>query len=195
MKTRTLKHILMTIAAAFCAQTLVAQQSGQTDQTQPQPGYRRHTADQTSASSDQTSASSKQTIRLSKLRGAEVKSKSGEDLGKLQDFVLDRQTGQIKFAIVGRGVITGAAEKSHPIPWQALTINSEKEVTANVDKQKLQSAPTVSSDYSELGDADAVIVIYRFYEIQPAGSAETPGRTQSGSEKSGTTPNPHTPNP
>jgi len=185
MKTRTLKQIVTLLATVCCAQTLVVaqQQSDPNDQTQPQPGYKRHTIGQTSTSSGQSSASSKETIRVSKLRGAAVKSKSGEDLGKLQDFVVDRQTGQIKFAILGKGAITGGAEKSFPIPWQALTLNSEREITANVDKQKMQSGPTVSSDYSELNDPDAVIVIYRLYEIQPAGGAESPGQTQSGSER------------
>jgi sporulation protein YlmC with PRC-barrel domain len=201
MKARTVKQIVTFVATVCCAQTLLmAQQSGQSDQTQPQPGFRRHTpgqtstsSGQTSTSSDQGSASSKDTIRLSKLRGAEVKSKSGEELGKLQDFVVDRQGGHIKFAIVGKGTTTGTAEKAYPIPWQAVTINSEQEITANVDKQKMQSGPTVSSDYSELNDPDAVVVIYRIYEIQPSGAGETPGGTQSGSEKSRT--NPHSQNP
>jgi len=62
-------------------------------------------------------------------------------------------------------------------------------VTVNVDKQKMESAPTVTSDYQELNDPDAVLVIYRFYEIQPAGAAETPGGTQQGTGKSQSDPN------
>jgi len=180
MKTKTLRQIITYIATACCAQMLlVAQQS---DQAQGQPGQRKNT-------SGQTSDPSKDGIRLSKLKGANVKSKNGEDLGKLDDIVLDRQTGQIKFAIVGKGGVLGVGEKSHPVPWQEVRIDSEKQVTLNVDKQKLQSAPTVTSDYQELNDPDAVLVIYRFYEIQPAGAAETPGGTQQGTGKSQTDPN------
>jgi len=152
-----------------------------------QDGQRKQT-------SGQSSDASKEGIRISKLKGADVKSKNGEDLGKLEDLVLDRQTGQIKFAIVGKGGVPRIGEKSRPVPWQEVTINSEKQVTVNVDKQKMQSAPTVTSDYPELNDSDAVLVIYRFYEIQPAGAAETPGGTQQGTGKSQSEPNKSIPN-
>jgi len=114
------------------------------------------------------------------LKGADVKSNDGEDLGKVEDLIVDPKTGQITFAIVGKGIL-GVSRKSRPVPWQAVKINSEKQVTVNMDKQKMDSAPTVNSDYSDLNDPDAVLVIYRFYEIQPAGAGETPGGTGQGS--------------
>jgi len=175
MKTK-LKPVITCIALAFCAQVLSAQQS---DQSQSQRGQRSST--QTSNSVDG--------IRLSKLKGADVKSRNGQDLGKLEDIVLDRQTGQIKFAIVGKGGILRVGEKSHPVPWQEVKIDSEKQITVNMDKQKMESAPTVTSDYPELNDPDAVLVIYRFYEI-PAGAAETPGGTESGQSQKPNSSNP-----
>ncbi len=179
MKAKTFKQIVTYIATACCAQMLlVAQQN----QGQGQPGQRKQT-------SGQSLDASKEGIRISKLKGADVKSKNGEDLGKLEDLVLDRQTGQIRFAIVGKGGVLRIGEKSHPVPWQEVTINSEKQVTVNMDKQKMESAPTVTSDYPELNDPDAVLVIYRFYEIQPAGAAETPGGTQQDTGKSQSDPN------
>lgn len=174
MKSKRLEQMAVCIATAFCAQALMAAE--QTDQTQGQQ------AGQTKDSASQIAGSSGSGIRISKLKGADVKSKSGEDLGKLEDLVLDRRTGQISFAIVGKGRLLGLGDKPRPVPWQDVTVDSEKQVTLNVEKQKLQSAPTVSSDYSDLNNPDAVVVIYRFYEIQPAGApGATPGGTQEGS--------------
>jgi len=55
-------------------------------------------------------------------------------------------------------------------------------LTLNVDKEKLQSAPTTArADDSELDNPDFVVVIYRFYEIAPPGvgaAGETPGGTE-----------------
>lgn len=124
-------------------------------------------------------------VRISKLKGADVRSKDGKELGKLEDLVLSPQTGQITFAIVGKGTPLGLGDKPHPVPWQEVQVNSEKQVTLNVDQQKMQSAPTTSSDYSDLNNPDNVVVIYRFYEIAPAGgTGETPGGTQGGSGQS-----------
>jgi sporulation protein YlmC with PRC-barrel domain len=168
MKANNLKRIAACIATALCAQMLLAAQ--QADQS----GQKKGTTAQATASSNDS-------IPVSKLKGADVKSKNGDDLGKLEDMILDRRTGQITFAIVGKG---GFGDERHPVPWQGVQINSEKQVTLNVDKQKMQSAPTISSDYSDLNNPDAVIVIYQFYEIVPAGAGapgETPGGTEQGS--------------
>ncbi len=187
MKTRKLEQIAVYLATAFCAQVLLAaQQTDQSQGQQSQPG-----SAQTSTS--QTGASTNGNVRLSKLIGAKVKSNDGKDLGKLEDVLVDPQTGRPTFAILGQGGALGLGEKRHPVPWQALQINSEKQVTLNnTDQQRFSSAPTTSSpDYSDLNNPDNVVVIYRFYEITPAGAAgETPGGTQSGSgqSQSGSTP-------
>jgi len=159
------KVLIITIlsAAALSAQLSVAQTSGSSGKSSANP-----------------TASG---LRASKLIGADVKSASGQDYGKLEDIVLD-QTGKATFAIIGKGGILHLGEKRLPVPWQALSLNSEKQVTLNADPQKLQSAPTVSSGTAtELDNPDFVVVVYKFYEI-PSGAGETPGGSQSGSSKS-----------
>jgi len=184
MKTNNLKRTAAYTATALCAQMFLAAQ--QADQAYGQAGQKKGTTPQTTASSNDG-------IPVSTLKGADVKSKNGEDLGKLEDMILDRRTGQITFAIVGKGRPLGFGDKHHPVPWQGVQINSEKQVTLNVDKQKMQSAPTISADYSELNNPDAVIVIYQFYQVVPAGAGapgETPGGTEKGSGHSQPQPQP-----
>src|SRR5512142_2622489 len=57
-------------------------------------------------------------VRLSKLMDAEIKSKSGEDLGKMEDVLINPTTGKIDFAVLGRGGFLGIGEKLVPIPWK-----------------------------------------------------------------------------
>jgi len=181
MKTNNLKRTAAYTATALCAQMFLAAQ--QADQAYGQTGQKKGTAPQTTASSNDG-------IPVSTLKGADVKSKNGDDLGKLEDMILDRRTGQITFAIVGKG---GFGDELHPVPWQGVQINSEKQVTLNVDKQKMQSAPTISADYSELNNPDAVIVIYQFYQVEPVAAGapgETPGGTEKGSGHSQPQPQP-----
>ncbi len=184
MKTRKLEQIAVCLATAFCAQVLLAAQ--QTDPAQAQP------SGQQQDSYSQSGASTNGNVRLSKLIGAKVKSNDGKDIGKLEDVLVDPQTGKPTFAILGQGGALGLGEKRRPVPWQELQINSEKQVTLNMDQQKFSSAPTTSSsDYSDLNNPQEVVVIYRYYEIAPAGApGETPGGTQGGSGQSqpGSTP-------
>lgn len=112
-------------------------------------------------------------------------SKSGEDLGKMEDLLINPQTGKIQYVVLGRGGVLGMGEKLVPVPWQAVNVSSEKEFTINVDKKKLKSAPTVDKNYSQLDQPDYYVTIYRFYEIpENTGGAEGPSGSQSGSGSS-----------
>jgi sporulation protein YlmC with PRC-barrel domain len=141
---------------------------------------------QTSDSKNQlsTARTSLSGIHLNKLIGADVKSNAGENYGKVEDVIMDPQTGKATFAVIGKGGILKLGEKRLPVPWQALTINSEKQVTLNMDAQKLESAPTVQSSTStELDNPEFVVSLYKYYDISPGSGAavQTPGGVQSGS--------------
>jgi sporulation protein YlmC with PRC-barrel domain len=125
----------------------------------------------TAQGSSSTSGSSGQEIRFSKLRDANIVSKTGENLGTMEDLMIDPRTGKIRFVILGRGGLLGIGEKYVPVPWKAVNVTSEKEFTINVDKQKLKSAPAVDKQLSELNQPDYSVTVYRFYEIplEPAG--------------------------
>lgn len=150
-----------------------------------QSGHWKHEKNTEKSSSTQASE-----VRLSKLMDADIKSKSDEDLGKLEDLMINPNTGKIDFAVIGRGGFLGLGEKLVPVPWQAVTVQSEKQFTLNVDKQKLQSAPTIDKKYSAFEQPDYAVTIYRFYSI-PVGTGETPGGTEQGqSQQSGSTSTP-----
>jgi len=175
MKTKRLELIAMCMATALCAQLSFAQQ---TDQKQSR---------QTKSKSAHWAGGTTNGLHLSKLLGAQVKSNEGENLGKLEDVVIEPQTGQPTFAIVGKGGILRLGEKRMPVPWQALTIDAQKRLTLKVDKERLQTAPTTASaEDSDLENPDFVVIVYKFYEVEPEGvgaPGETPGGSEKGSSK------------
>ena len=148
---------------------------------------------QTSDSTNQLSAArtSPSGIHINKLIGTEVKSSAGENYGKVEDVVMDPQTGKATFAIIGKGGVLKLGEKRLPVPWQALTIKSEKQVTLNMDAQKLGSAPTVQSSTStELDNPEFVASLYKYYDVSTSSSGaavETPGGTQRGTSSNSDT--------
>ena len=128
-----------------------------------------------------STAQSGNPIRLSQFFGSAVNTRDGQNLGTIKDVLVDPNTGQIQFVLLGKGAAGGTAEKLAPIPWQAVNIQSEKNYVVNVDQDKFNQAPTMEEDrYSELNQPEQVIRIYRFYEILPPTGVGSPGQPPTG---------------
>ncbi len=140
-------------------------------------------------------------LRASKqVIGAQVKSQTGETLGKVEDLVVNPQSGKVDFAVISyQGKMT-------PIPWQLLQPSGTTQpgqpatFTANIDRSKLSQAPTLSGQWSELQSPTWSQQVYSFYGVQPSegmGGAGTPtggaGTTPGGPGGMGTTPGGTTP--
>ncbi|HZD42695.1 MAG TPA: PRC-barrel domain-containing protein [Methanomicrobiales archaeon] len=71
---------------------------------------------------------------------APVRNREGEDLGNIQELMIDLNTGQILYAVLSfRGDL--GAEKYFAIPWEAVTIRPDEQVfIVDVDKEKLENA-------------------------------------------------------
>jgi len=81
-------------------------------------------------------------IRDSDLKGSRVRNSAGEQLGTIEDIMLDVPTGRIAYAVLSFGGFLHMGNKLFALPWNALTLNArEHEFILNVDKQKLKDAP------------------------------------------------------
>lgn len=82
------------------------------------------------------------TCRASDLIGMSVKNKKGEELGSLQDLVLDPKTGTIRYAALGRGGLLGVGQKLVAVPWTAFECPvKEREERAFRPGQQPQTEP------------------------------------------------------
>jgi len=97
---------------------------------------------------------------LSDIKGSQVKNMQGEDLGTLDDFVIDTD-GRVGFAILSHG------DKRVAVPYDAITYDRvEKRLSLNMSKDRIESAPAFdkATDLSRPTWADD---IYRYYGVQP----------------------------
>lgn len=132
---------------------------------------------------DKDSKQSGSCARISQVIGAKVESQNNESLGKIHELVV--QNGQIQFAVLGVGGVLGIGEKLAPVPWKALNYSGEKEFTLNVDKQKLQSAPTIQKDqWSQLESPSYTSQLYSFYGVQAPEATGGTGSQSSSESKS-----------
>src|ERR1700681_3398668 len=92
-------------------------------------------------------------IRAKKVLGTNVKDTSGQKIGSIEDVMLDKESNNIMFAVVGFGGFLGMAEKYHPIPWSSLEYDEDENAyVVNYTKAQLQAAPAASFD--DLGRND-----------------------------------------
>ena len=59
-------------------------------------------------------------IEASRVSGTSVYSTEGRKLGAIDDIVLGKRDGQVKYAILVSGGFLGIGEDHYPLPWQVL---------------------------------------------------------------------------
>jgi sporulation protein YlmC with PRC-barrel domain len=107
-----------------------------------------------------------QVERWSKLKGREIIGSDNQKLGKLEDTVVDLQSGHILYAIVGSGGVRGAGEKKFAIAPGAFTDISGNNVHFNGDKAKLNAAPAFTKEMentNELGKTSFVNQVHQYF--------------------------------
>lgn len=79
--------------------------------------------------------------RASELTGAAVENKTGEEIGKIDDLVVDRQ--KVLFAVLQVGGFLGIGGRFVAVPYNALELNEDgsKIVLAQGSKEELQKMP------------------------------------------------------
>src|SRR4029077_17651118 len=81
-------------------------------------------------------------LSTSALIGDNVVNRAGENLGKIEELMLDLEKGRVAYAVLSFGGVMGIGEKLFAIPFEALKLDSTREhFTLDVDKDKLKNAP------------------------------------------------------
>jgi sporulation protein YlmC with PRC-barrel domain len=118
-----------------------------------------------------------QSVRASQLIGANVQSATGDNIGDINDLVLDPQSGQVQFAVLGIGGFLGIGERLTPVPWQAIDVRGERNFTLNVDRQKLEAAPSIQrGQWNELQQPGYVERLYTYYGMEAPTAVGGPGQ-------------------
>jgi hypothetical protein len=81
------------------------------------------------------------------LVGDRVRNRAAEDLGTIEEIMIDQQSGKIAYAVLSFGGFLGIGDKLFAVPWEALELNTaEREFILDVDKQTLENAPGFEKD-------------------------------------------------
>lgn len=75
------------------------------------------------------------------LIGDTVQNSQNENLGSVQDLMIDLQGGRIAYVVISHGGVLGIGDKLFAVPWNAFSLDAEgRNLLLEVDKDKLKNA-------------------------------------------------------
>jgi sporulation protein YlmC with PRC-barrel domain len=119
-------------------------------------------------------------LSASTLAGDSVRNAAGEDLGKIDEIMIDIPTGRVAYAVLSFGGFLGMGDKLFAVPWSALKVDEDKKCfILNLDKQTIEAAPGFDkSNWPDMSDTTWGTEISTYYKVQPYW--EGGGKTLSG---------------
>lgn len=79
-------------------------------------------------------------ITANSLTTADVRSPSGEDLGKIVDFMLDTEQGSVVYAVLATGGVLGVGAKMLAVPPRSLQLAGDRQLEVDIDTAALDAA-------------------------------------------------------
>lgn len=82
--------------------------------------------------------------RTANIKSMPVRNDAGEDLGKVEDLVIDVKQAKVRYAALSFGGVLGLGDKLFAIPWNAFRLHFEgkdKYLVLNVAQDRLKLAP------------------------------------------------------
>ncbi len=133
--------LVVGLAAMLCGYVL-AEQSARTDQDKATQQTQQQTQQQRQQAMPQGAGARQSGMlhKTSKIIGKEVKNTQNEDLGSIDDLVLTADNQQVSYAALSTGGALGVGAKYYAIPWSALQVGPQGDITLSISKSQLDQA-------------------------------------------------------
>ena len=94
-----------------------------------------------------TSNPSSDVISSERVEGTDVYNESGDKLGSINDLMIDKRSGQVRYAVLEFGGFLGIGTDRYPLPWNMLKYDTSKDgYVVPIDKDLLSGAPSYADD-------------------------------------------------
>jgi sporulation protein YlmC with PRC-barrel domain len=106
-------------------------------------------------------------IASNKVEGTAVYNRQGERLGSVYNFMVDKVSGQVAYAVMSFGGFLGIGDSYHPLPWKSLTYDTDQGgYVVDLDKSRLEGAPSYRSGEDPWRTRDYGRSIYDYYGVE-----------------------------
>ncbi len=122
-------------------------------------------------------------VRVRDMIGIRVYNSSNEDLGKIEDLVMDPSAGKVRYAVLSFGGVLGLGDKLFAVPWESLQLVPKGTTGAgtvkedyyllNISKASLKNAPGFDKNHwPDFADRNWSSDVERFYSTarRPTGT-------------------------
>jgi sporulation protein YlmC with PRC-barrel domain len=116
-----------------------------------------------------TSTAARRVLSASSVTGDSVRNQAGDDLGRIEEIMLDIESGNIAYAVLSFGGFLSLGDKLFAVPWSAFELNAENhEFILNVEKATLESAPGFDKDnWPDFADTNFSSTVHSHYGLDP----------------------------
>ena len=101
--------------------------------------------------------------------GTKVRNLEYEDIGHIEELVLDMESGTIRYAVLSFGGFLGIGEKLFAVPWKSLQFSESEELfILDANKERLKNVPGFDKDYwPNLSDRTYSSTVHDYYGVPP----------------------------
>jgi sporulation protein YlmC with PRC-barrel domain len=93
-----------------------------------------------------TASSDSEIVSSEDVEGLEVYDQGGRDIGSVDHLMIEKRTGQVRYAVISFGGFLGLGRSHHPIPWDSLDYDGSLQgFRTTISEDQLRAAP----DYTD----------------------------------------------
>ena len=94
-----------------------------------------------------TTYSAGDVISSDRVEGTTVYNNAGDKLGSIDDLMIDKRSGQVRYAVLEFGGFLGMGTDRYPLPWNLLKYDTTRDgYVVPLDKDRLTDAPKYAQD-------------------------------------------------
>jgi sporulation protein YlmC with PRC-barrel domain len=104
-------------------------------------------------------------IASDRVEGTAVYNRQGERLGRISRFMVDKRSGQVRYAVLSFGGLLGMGNDHYPLPWSMLAYDTAQGgYVVDLDRRVLENAPRYAGDDPDY-DTDYGRSVYQYYGL------------------------------
>ena len=106
-------------------------------------------------------------LSASTICGDTVVNGDGDNLGQIEELMIDLESGRVAYAVLSFGGFLGIGDKLFAIPFEALELDAENHrFVLDQPRERLEKAPGFDkSDWPDFADARFGKQVYGYYDI------------------------------
>jgi hypothetical protein len=109
-------------------------------------------------------------LAASEIKGAKVTNFQNQDIGDIDELLIEPAIGQVRFAVLSVGGFLGLGSTKVAVPWLAFQLEidgSKTKYLLDATRERLEKAPRVEGkNYERLYPADVAEPIFGYWDVE-----------------------------